>query len=90
LKISGYNRPDEYYKTPGNTDLTGVLNTIQQKGKPVSGEKFKHFAKSTAKWKSEEDARKMLNKSWIYDGKESVKQRYLSFKSQGGNLKWQW
>jgi len=70
-----------------------IKNVIMSKVKNiscVSGEKFKHFAKSTAKWKSEEDARKMLNKSWIYDGKESVKQRYLSFKSQGGNLKWQW
>ena len=39
LKISGYYRPDEYYKTPGNTDLTGVLNTIQEKGKPEVGGK---------------------------------------------------
>ncbi|MBP5408435.1 MAG: hypothetical protein J6Y42_04790, partial [Bacilli bacterium] len=39
LKISGQNRPDQYYKTPGNTDLTGVLKTIQEKGKPEAGGK---------------------------------------------------
>ena len=34
IKLSGWNRPDEYYKTPGDTDLSNILQQVKEKGKP--------------------------------------------------------